>query len=203
MQGTPVHPRKLPQQARSRATVDRIVTAAAHIFAEEGYGATTDRIAQAAQVSVGSLYQYFPNKDALVLELATRHLSASTEALAPALTGTGPADHWIPTVVAVMVDEHRDAPLHRVLYDQAPRTPTLVAAFAATEEHAVREVARLIRTEYAAAPGVAEQTAHVLVTMIETLVHRLVDVLPARSLRTEVSRAARAYLRDAMARGGA
>lgn len=64
------NPRKQPQQRRSRATVDKILAAAAQVLAEEGDGATTDRIAARAGVSIGSLYQYFPNKDALLLELA-------------------------------------------------------------------------------------------------------------------------------------
>ncbi|WP_353957073.1 helix-turn-helix domain-containing protein [uncultured Ornithinimicrobium sp.] len=66
------NPRKQPQQRRSRATVDKILAAAAQVLAEEGDGATTDRIAARAGVSIGSLYQYFPNKGALMLELARR-----------------------------------------------------------------------------------------------------------------------------------
>ena len=65
-----VSPRKIPSQRRSLETVERIVSAAARVFAEEGVAATTDRIAARAGVSIGSLYQYFPNKDALLLELA-------------------------------------------------------------------------------------------------------------------------------------
>lgn len=77
----PADPRKQPKQARSRATVDRILEGAARVLAEEGYAATTDRIAAAAHVSVGSLYQYFPHKDAMILALATRHLELSRETL--------------------------------------------------------------------------------------------------------------------------
>lgn len=59
--------RKLPRQSRSRAVVDALVTATVRVVGEEGYDrASTNRIADVAGVSVGSLYQYFPNKDALV-----------------------------------------------------------------------------------------------------------------------------------------
>ena len=70
-------PRKRPSQARSKATVEAILVAAAQVFRRQGYaGATTDRIAERAGVSVGSLYQYFPNKDAILVALTERHVDA-------------------------------------------------------------------------------------------------------------------------------
>ena len=69
-------PRKTPRQRRSTATVDAIVEAAARVFAEGGYGrANTNRIAETAGVSIGSLYEYFPNKDAILVAVAERHLA--------------------------------------------------------------------------------------------------------------------------------
>jgi AcrR family transcriptional regulator len=63
-------PRKLPQQSRARVTVDAILTASALVFRDQGYErATTARIADVAGVSVGSLYQYFPDKASLALTL--------------------------------------------------------------------------------------------------------------------------------------
>src|SRR5205823_3164873 len=65
--------RKRPKQERSHAMVETIIEAAARVFVELGYArASTNRIAQAAGVSVGSLYQYFPGKDAIAVELARR-----------------------------------------------------------------------------------------------------------------------------------
>ncbi|WP_082506080.1 TetR/AcrR family transcriptional regulator [Deinococcus sp. Leaf326] len=62
--------RKQPQQARSRQMVDRLLHAAAQVFMTEGIeGATTNRIAEVAGVSVGSLYQFFPNKLTMLAEL--------------------------------------------------------------------------------------------------------------------------------------
>ena len=67
-------PRKRPTQERARSTVDAIVLAAAHILRAEGSDRlTTNRIAQVAGVSIGSLYQYFPNKAAVIAELRARH----------------------------------------------------------------------------------------------------------------------------------
>jgi AcrR family transcriptional regulator len=68
-----LQPRKIPRQSRSTATVDAMVEAAARILRAEGYErATVNRVAQVAGVSVGSLYQYFPTKEALVGAVAAR-----------------------------------------------------------------------------------------------------------------------------------
>lgn len=74
--------RKEPKQARSRVTVEAIVEAGARILAEEGWaGFTTNRIAEVAGVSIGSLYQYFPDKLALVDAIRHRHLNDSMEVM--------------------------------------------------------------------------------------------------------------------------
>ena len=68
------NPRKYASQDRSRATVDALVEATARILIREGFDkASTNRIAEVAGVSVGSLYQYFPSKEALVAALIDRH----------------------------------------------------------------------------------------------------------------------------------
>ncbi len=65
---------KMPLQERSRATVDALVEATARILVREGFEkASTNRIAEVAGVSVGSLYQYFPSKEALVAAVIDRH----------------------------------------------------------------------------------------------------------------------------------
>ena len=70
----PINPRKNASQARSRATVDALIEATARILVREGFEKTsTNRIAEIAGVSVGSLYQYFPSKEALVAAVIDRH----------------------------------------------------------------------------------------------------------------------------------
>ncbi len=62
-----------PQQERSRGTVDSILAAATRLLISKGYArTTTNEIAETAGVSVGSLYQYFPSKDAIAVELLRR-----------------------------------------------------------------------------------------------------------------------------------
>src|SRR5689334_2383592 len=69
-----IQPRKAPKQARSRATVDAILRASARVLSREGFDRlSTNRVAEVAGVGVGSLYQYFPSKEALVAALVDRH----------------------------------------------------------------------------------------------------------------------------------
>ena len=69
-----INPRKLASQERSRATVDALLEATTRVLLKEGYDrASTNRIAEVAGVSIGSLYQYFPSKEALVAAVIDRH----------------------------------------------------------------------------------------------------------------------------------
>src|SRR5262245_18451911 len=79
------NPRKVPRQERARATIDALLTATARILVKEGFDrASTNRIAEEAGVSVGSLYQYFPGKEALVAALIERHIDEMTSLFASA-----------------------------------------------------------------------------------------------------------------------
>lgn len=65
--------RKAPKQARAKATVEAVLDASARILVDVGYaGANTNRIAEAAGISIGSLYEYFPGKEAIFAELRRR-----------------------------------------------------------------------------------------------------------------------------------
>ncbi len=82
-------PRKVPRQARARATVDAILDAAARLLVEQGYAdTTTNSVAEIAGVSIGSLYQYFPNKDALIVALHRRHAQQMHAVMTAALEGS-------------------------------------------------------------------------------------------------------------------
>jgi len=77
--------RQRPQQARSHARVEAILDAAERTIAELGYlGATTNHIAEAAGISVGSLYRWFPDKEAIARELVERYLGRLSDIAASA-----------------------------------------------------------------------------------------------------------------------
>lgn len=78
-----ITPRRAPQQARSKERVDRILDAAAQLLAEEGYNAVkTNNIARRAGVSIGSVYQFYPNRFAIFHALAERYRGRISEVLA-------------------------------------------------------------------------------------------------------------------------
>ena len=78
----PLDPRKRPRQRRAVATVDAICEAAARILEDHGADAlNTNAVAERAGVSVGSLYQYFPGKEAILAELIARRGVALAERL--------------------------------------------------------------------------------------------------------------------------
>lgn len=88
--------RKRPGQARSLATVEAIFEATARILQQHGSAAlNTNLIAERAGVSVGTLYQYFPNKDAILVEMARRELAMAPAVMLGSLRqkqGSGPED---------------------------------------------------------------------------------------------------------------
>lgn len=81
-------------QARSKERAERILDAAAHVFAEAGFdAATTEAIAERAETSIGSVYQFFPNKDALFDAIASRYFERS-RALFERLMAEAAATSW-------------------------------------------------------------------------------------------------------------
>lgn len=116
--------RKAPRQQRSRATVDVIVEAAARVLAQRGWKHfTTNETASVAGVSVGSIYQYFPNKLALAEEIRKRHLDAVLAAISISdeHDGVSPLEQRVAKLIDGVVAAHNvDQRLHRVLLDEVP-----------------------------------------------------------------------------------
>lgn len=99
--------RRRPRQARSRNTVDVLLEAAARVFRRQGWRATTNRIAAEAGVSVGSLYEYFPNKQALLAGLAERHLAVAEQSIAAALSEAQSLRALLGALQAAVVESQR------------------------------------------------------------------------------------------------
>jgi len=116
--------RRRPVQDRSKATYDAILEATTRVLKEEGYDkASTNRIARVAGVSVGSLYQYFPNKQALIMALLERHAERQAMTVATLLAGMhdAPIEELVRGVVKALLAAHQvDPELHRVVMEQIP-----------------------------------------------------------------------------------
>jgi AcrR family transcriptional regulator len=169
--------RKQPKQQRAAETRQRILDAAAHVFTEHGYVAgTTNRIAERAEISIGSLYQYFPNKDAILRALMDAHLDAGARLLGERLSAGLPQglEDLLRVFVRATIDNHRDNPrLHRVLFEEAPRAPEFLARLHEVEELAVDAAVRLLE-QHPEVRADARLNAHIVVTTVDSLVHRLV-----------------------------
>jgi AcrR family transcriptional regulator len=177
-------PRKRPRQARSRATIDAILEATARVLVKRGFdGLTTNAVAAAAGVSIGSVYQYFPNKEALVGGLIERHVEEMGAAIVDELAkvATLPLPRAVRQVIELTIRAHAVQPeLHGVLTEQVPRVGRL-AKLRETDELCSRMIAQLLvarRAEVAIRdPDLA---AFVIVSAIEAAVHRTVLLHPQR-----------------------
>lgn len=123
-------PRRIPTQARARATYRDVLDSASSILIVDGYDqASTNRIAKAAGVSVGTLYQYFPNKEAVFEAVVARHHAGFTERLAEAravaeATGLEPRRAWVRGLLSAFAHSPR---LTRALEEELPRVGQLAS----------------------------------------------------------------------------
>ena len=115
--------RKQPQQARSAELVAAILEAAVQVLAKEGAARfTTARVAEKAGVSVGSVYQYFPNKAAILFRLQSDEWRQTKGMLADILADTTrpPLDRLRTLVHAFVKSECEEAEMRVALNDAAP-----------------------------------------------------------------------------------
>jgi len=200
-----IRPRKTPRQARSVETRARIVDAAAEVFEAHGYDAgTTNRIAEAASLSVGSLYQYFPNKDAILVELLDRHVSDGAARVHEVLVGgierEASLEDLVREAITVLLALHRQAPgLHHVLVTRTPMPPDLVAELSAHERHLADDLARLLEALPGATPRDPKRAARMVSTAVNGIVHAQVAAgapgLDDAALAEEAATMVLAYLR--------
>ena len=198
-------PRKKAVQARSQATVEVILAATARILKKDGYDrASTNRIALAAGVSVGSLYQYFPSKEALVAALIEKHMNEMRAVVHEAFARLAGAtlEDAAREMVELMVKAHAvDPRLHKVLVEQVPRVGRL------EHVHAIEDDVLTITRAYLEARkeelGIenTEVAAFIVVHAIEALTHRAVlmrpELLDEPAFIDDVTRLVVGYLRGA------
>lgn len=133
VQGFEITPRKRPTQARATATFDALVEACAQLLPELGYEhLTTNAIAERAGTSIGSLYEYFPSKDAVIAVVVERmvervmtRLTTELDAiLAERSASDDGVERWIERIYAII---ERERALVAVLLEQVPYTRQLDA----------------------------------------------------------------------------
>jgi len=199
---TAIEPRKTPRQSRSQTTVDAILDATARVLIERGHAATnTNLVAERAGVSVGSLYQYFPNKLALINALHARHARDMTESLEKTFkprTGENLRAALTRVVEAIVAAHQVDADLHRALQqcealglpdDESDEAHAKIQLF-------VRELLAAYREELAVAD--LNLAAFTMMHALHALVHAVVlDRPPGIAVKPatrEMIRLAHAYL---------
>lgn len=138
-----------PKQERSRQKFDFIVEAATRILSMSGYAAlNTNEVARVAGVSIGSVYEYFRNKDEIVAVIVDRHLSAAEHSVAS--FDFQIAQEWslkqiINSLVSGFIALHRDDPrLHRVISSEVPLTKQQIRRRQNLEEQLVHGVTQLL-----------------------------------------------------------
>lgn len=151
--------------------------AAAQVFSREGISATTNRIAERAGVSIGTLYQYFPNKEMLLHALAERHVRDAdarlTEVFDRLRLDTPGFDETMRTMLGAVVDLHGDRPrLHAVMHRLAPRDARDLEALQALEERIADEVAFHLKRCGRGGDDV-ELTASAIVATVDAQLHRV------------------------------
>src|SRR5690242_1756362 len=142
------NPRKKPRQERAKDTVGAILSAAAQVLIQCGYEQTTTaRIAERAGVSVGSLYQYFPNKEALVAALIQHHAEELLNAVRSVLRqhAQSSLEDCVHAVIdAALAANRLDPRLHEILHEHVPRVGMLPTA-TRTSRELTSEIERLLR----------------------------------------------------------
>jgi len=187
-------------------TVDALLEATARILVKDGYDRlSTNKIAAAAGVSIGSLYQYFPSKEAVVAAVIERHTQELSQVVLNALLKLSehPIEIGARELIAAAIDAHRvDPELHRVLAEEVPRIGKLESIDAV--ERSGRALMRGYLEAHRSEIDIADLdlAAFILSTTVEALTHSAVlrrpDVLAdekAAGFVDEVTRLVVRYLR--------
>ena len=169
-----LEPRKSPRQRRAQETVKAILQATAQVLSEHGYAKTsTNKVARVAGVSIGSLYQYFPNKEALIIALFDRHTEEVLTSLGREILEMArePLPEAVTRLVRFYLRLHtRDPRLQLAMTQQAIHLgPERVAVVQDRAVSAVTAFLSMHRDEIL--PKNLEMTAFVLVTTVQGVIH--------------------------------
>ncbi|MGA7078571.1 MAG: TetR/AcrR family transcriptional regulator [Terriglobales bacterium] len=194
--------RRKPKQRRARQTVEAILDAVIRILKREGLGAiTTNHIAEVAGVSIGSVYQYFPDKRAIFVALHRRHVEEIDRVIQASLVehAASSLDTLVRVLVEAMVNAHASDPeLYELLFTEVPHRADGTRAFAVRFHGAFRLAIASHSRELKKGHDL-DKMVFIVTHMVEALCHGAVLHRPSNLRLTEVKeeivRAVLAYLR--------
>jgi len=173
-----LEPRRAPLQKRSRSTVEDLLLAAAQVFETHGYAAgTTNRIAERSGVSIGTLYQYFPSKEAIAVALLERHITDTAQRLREWVGHMVAERHGLRAAlldyVSSMLEMHSGRPrLQHILLEETPLPDRVHEALLDSERQAARTLSGLLRLYPEVRHPNVEHAGYLVVQSVETLTHR-------------------------------
>lgn len=193
--------RKRPMQARSKATVGAIVEAAARVLSDQGWaGFTTNKVAEAAGVSIGSYYQYFPDKHSLIDAILERHFEDCRQILKKVLAGEKPLPQFVASLIDGIIAIHSsNAGLHRALLDEAPRPEKFRDPHSAFEKEYLGYFVAAAAKYRATRKAAADRTTGMIISdAIDGVVHNAArrGTLQTAEVRNELVRLITAYMED-------
>ncbi len=191
--------RREPKQQRSRQTVEAVLEAVPRVLRRHGAEAiTTNRVAEVAGVSIGSLYQYFPDKQAIFMALHERHVDKVRHVIGGTMTHCSSAslEEFTLELVERLAKLHSDeAELHEIVFVAVPVGANgFKRALQATFEQVIAPTKQDRYT-----PGETERMRFVLPRMVETLVHGVAHQTQALSrerAKDEAIRTVAVYLKS-------
>lgn len=195
------HAFRKPQQRRARQTVEAILDAVVKILKREGVQAvTTNRIAWVAGVSIGSLYQYFPDKRAIFVALHQRHIEQIDRLVETTLVENAESslDEFIRAMVEAMVDAHvKDPELYQALFTEVPHRAEDTKDFS-VRLHGAFRLAIAARARELKTRRDLDKIVFVVTHMVESLSHgaalRRPSGVSLAAAKDEAVRAVLAYL---------
>lgn len=182
--------RRKPKQQRAIATVEAVLDAAVRILKREGASSlTTNRIAEVAGVSIGSVYQYFPDKAAIFSALHRRHVQEIDAVIERTLVAhaSSPLPTWVAAIVDAMLDAHATDPvLYQALMERVTHRTADTGEFP-LRMHAPFRLALASRTHEIGRRRNLDRTAFVVVHMVDALTHGILLRRP-RALSVDEAR---------------
>ena len=193
--------RRRPQQRRARQTFDAVLEAVIRLLKREGLSAiTTNRIAEVAGVSIGSVYQYFPDKRAIFIALHQRHIEQIDRLVEAKLFehAASPLDVLMQAMIEAMVDAHiPDPELFQLMSTEVPHRADGTKDFA-TRLHGAFRLAIQSRAHELKKGRDLDKVVFVVTNMVDALSHGAALRRPAglslAEAKAEITRAVLAYL---------